>query len=196
MKKSTYLFAAASLVASVASVCATTVIPPTFDQLVDQAEVIFQGTVTKVNSEWVGEGAERHIATFVTFSVKDALKGTPGKSFTLRTFGGTVDGETMMIGDAPTFNVGDEDILFVENNGSQVVPLVGIMHGQFHVRKDASGREMVTTNEDQPLTDVSRLGHDQAAAVAATAPALTAAAFKAAVETHLQSSGGATHQIH
>ena len=71
-------------------------------------------------------------------------------------FGGTVDGETMEIADAPTFKVGDEDILFVENNGSQVVPLVGIMHGRFHVRRDDSGRELVTTNEDEPLRDVAR----------------------------------------
>ena len=73
-------------------------------------------------------------------------------------FGGTVDGETMGIADAPKFDVGDEDILFVENNGSQVVPLVGIMHGRFHVRRDESGNEVVTTNEEEPLRNVAGLG--------------------------------------
>lgn len=192
MKKTNYFLFFASLLAGAASLTATTVIPPTFDQLVDQAEVIFQGTVTKVTSEWIGEGAERHIVSYITFKVKDSLKGSPGENFTMRTFGGTVDGETMAIGDGPVFNVGDEEILFVENNGTQVVPLVGIMHGQFHVRKDASGREMVTTSKGQPLQDVSRLG--QAATASSTAPALTPAAFKAAIQNRLQGSTG--HSLH
>jgi hypothetical protein len=190
MKKRNYLTLIAGLIAGVASLSATTVIPPTFDQLVDQAQVIFHGTVTKVTSEWVGEGAERHIVSYITFKVKDSLKGSAGQNFTMRTFGGTVDGETMMIGDGPTFQIGDEDILFVENNGSQVVPLVGIMHGRFHVRKDASGREMVTTNEDQPLRNVARLGH--AATAAETEATMSPAAFKAAIQTRLQ---GNSHSL-
>jgi hypothetical protein len=190
MKKSKYFIMIAGLIAGAASLSATVVVPPTFEQLVDQAQVIFQGTVTKVTSQWVGEGGERHIVSYITFKVKDGLKGSPGESFTMRTFGGTVDGETMTIGDGPTFEVGDEDILFVENNGSQVVPLVGIMHGRFHVRKDGSGREMVTTNEDQPLENVARLGHPETAA--ANAPALSAAAFKSAIQARLQA-GPSTH---
>lgn len=193
MKKPNYLLVIATLVAAAAvPLSATTVIPPTFEQLVDQAEVIFQGTVTKTDSQWIGEGDQRRIVTYVTFHVKDALKGSPGKNFTMRQLGGTVDGETMMIDDAPVFNVGDEDILFVENNGSQVVPLVGIMHGRFHVRKDDAGRELVTTNEDQPLNDVSRLGHEETSAV--TAAALSPAAFKSAIEGRLRQSGAPIHQ--
>ena len=184
MKKHNSLLFVAGLLAGAASLTATTVIPPTFDQLVEQAQVIFHGTVTKLNSEWIGEGGQRHIVTYTTFKVKDALKGAPGQTFTMRTFGGTVDGESMTIGDAPTFAVGDEDILFVENNGSQVIPLVGIMHGRFHVRKDDSGREMVTTNEDAPLRDVSRLGH--AGTGADSAPVMTPASFKAAIHTKLE----------
>jgi hypothetical protein len=193
MKKSKSLLLIAGLVTGAASLSATMVIPPTFDQLVDQAQVIFQGTVTKISSQWIGEGAERHIVSYITFKVKDGLKGSPGESFTMRTFGGTVDEETMTIGDGPTFEVGDEDILFVENNGSQVVPLVGIMHGRFHVRKDGSGHEMVTTNEDQPLENVARLGHPETA-VAANAQAMTTAAFKSAIQSRLQS-GPSSHSV-
>ena len=162
MKKTHFVLALAGVLASAASLTATTVIPPTFEQLVDQAQEIFQGKVTDVKSQWIGEGADRHIVSYITFEVKDALKGVSGKTFTLRAFGGTVDGETMLIGDGPKFEVGDEDIVFVENNGSQVVPLVGLMHGRFHVRKDQAGREMVTTNEDRPLRNVTRLGREDA----------------------------------
>jgi hypothetical protein len=133
---------------------ATTVVAPTFDQLVDEAEVIFQGKVTAVRSQWTGEGAQRVIVTFITFSVEDSLKGNPGQSYTIRMVGGTVDGETLEIADAPRFAVGNRDVLFVEHNGSQFIPLVGIMHGRFHVKRDQFGRESVTTNEGKILTDL------------------------------------------
>jgi hypothetical protein len=184
MKTANYLLAVAGIFLSAASVTATTVIPPTFDQLVDQAEIIFHGNVTKVNAQWVGEGAERHIVSYITFKVKEALKGAPGQTYTIRMFGGTVAGETMAVADAPTFKEGDEDILFVENNGSQVVPLVGIMHGRFHVRRDDSGSEVVTTNEEEPLRNVARLGRPLTASY--PEGILTPAAFKASIRNKLQ----------
>src|SRR5437660_9647393 len=67
---------------------ATTVIPPSFDDLVSQAEMIFQGTVTDVRSEWTGEGAQRHIMSYVTLKVEEAIKGNPGGGITLRMLGG------------------------------------------------------------------------------------------------------------
>ena len=57
---------------------ATTVIPPTFDELVSRAQTIFEGEVTGVQSQWIGEGSEHRIVTFVTFKVYDSLKGDPG----------------------------------------------------------------------------------------------------------------------
>jgi hypothetical protein len=184
MKKTSYLLLLAGLTVSVRTAQATTVIPPTFDELVAQAEVIFQGDVTDVKSQWVGEGAQRHIVSYVTFKVEDALKGTPGPSYTIRMLGGTVDGETMGVSDAPKFKVGDKDILFVQNNGSQFVPLVGIMHGRFHVKRDQAGREVVSNNEEEPVKNVARLGRGEAAD--GPEANLTAADFKAAVKSKLQ----------
>jgi len=184
MKKISYLLLLAGLTVSVRTAQATTVIPPTFDELVAQAEVIFQGDVTDVKSQWVGEGAQRHIVSYVTFKVEDALKGTPGQSYTIRMLGGTVDGETMGVSDAPKFKVGDKDILFVQNNGSQFVPLVGIMHGRFHVKRDQAGQEVVSNNEDEPVKNVARLG--RAEGVDGPEANLTAADFKAAVKSKLQ----------
>jgi len=170
-----------------ASVRATTVIPPTFDQLVSDAEFIFQGTVTDTRSEWTGQGAERHIETYVTIKVEDAIKGVPGQSFILQVLGGTVNGETVEVTDTPRFKVGDRDILFVEHNGNQFVPLVGIMHGRFHVQQDAGGREIVTKDSGASLANVDKLGTDEEAAVAG--PALSAADFKSAIRQKLSQSG-------
>ncbi len=140
---------------------ATTVIPPSFDELVGEAEIIFQGTVTEVKSQWTGEGGERHIVTYVSFQVEDAVKGNPGAAFTMRMLGGTVDGTTMEVTDSPKFKVGEREILFVEHNGTQFIPLVGIMHGRFHVAQDAStGTEMVLTNSGQTVTNLAQLGKE------------------------------------
>jgi hypothetical protein len=145
----------------------TTVVPPTFDQLVSQAELIFQGAVTDVRSEWAGAGAQRHIVTYVTFKVEERFKGNAGATYSIRLLGGTVDGETMEVTDAPKFIVGDRDILFVENNGRQFVPLVGISHGRFRVDRDqTTGRDVVMTNERTPLSDVSQLGRSERVATA------------------------------
>ncbi len=138
---------------------ATTVIPPKFEELVDNAQLIFEGTVSEVKSEWAGEGAQRRIVSFVTFKVKDTLKGEAGSSYTMRMLGGTVDGQTLEVTDGPKFKVGDRDVVFVENNGSQFIPLVGIMHGRFRVELDkVTGREVVALNSGAPLTDVTALG--------------------------------------
>src|ERR1700682_1774101 len=170
MKKFPFFLSLACLCFGLHATRGTTVIPPPFDELVGRAEVIFQGAVTDVRSQWTGEGAQRCIVSYVTFKVNDPLKGTPGETYTLRMLGGTVDGETIEVTDSPKFKVGDRDIIFVENNGSQFVPLVGIMHGRFHVQKDdATGREVVTTNERQPVRDVAKLGRDEHAPLTASA---------------------------
>lgn len=159
---------------------ATTVIPPTFDRLVTEAETIFEGTVAATRSEWTGQGADRHIVTYVTFKIEDAIKGALGADYTIRVFGGTVDGQTMEVTDAPRFKVGDRDILFVQNNGTQFIPLVGIMHGRFHVQPDSNGAtEKIAKDNGATVANVAQLGRDEHAAVTGTA--LSKAEFKAAI---------------
>jgi len=176
---------------------ATTVIPPSFDELVAEAEVIFQGTVTDVKSQWTGEGGQRHIVSFVTFKVDDVVKGNPGETYTMRMLGGTVDGTTMEVTDTPKFKVGEREILFVENNGTQFVPLVGIMHGRFHVTQDsATGADVVLTNGGQAVTDLAQLGktdplaHTEAnrARIDPAVKSLDTASFKSAIRAKLEQS--------
>jgi hypothetical protein len=167
---------------------ATTVIPPTFDQLVDRAEIILQGTVSDVKPQWTGEGAQRHIVTYVTFKVEDALKGTPGDTYTIRMFGGEIDGDGMAIADAPQFKVGDKDLVFIENNGSQLIPLVGMMFGRFHVRKNQVGQEMVTLDDAERLKAGAADGGESTSAAPAAGNGLGLAEFKSAVKKHLEES--------
>ena len=173
---------------------ATTVIPPSFDELVSRAQVIFEGEVTGLQSQWIGEGAEHRIVTFVTFKVNDTLKGAPGATYSIRMLGGTVDGQTMEVTDAPKFTVGDRDVLFVENNGSQFIPLVGIQHGRFLVQKDQAGRETLLTGEGQPLADVSQLGVSEVTAARSKAP-LSLDDFKSLIRARVRALPQASGKI-
>src|SRR5207302_7342341 len=139
---------------------------------------------TDVRSEWTGEGGQRHIASYITFKVDDTIKGNPGAKVTLNLMGGTVGAETMEVSDAPKFKVGDRDILFVENNGTQFIPLVGIMHGRFHVQTDATGaNEKIAKDNGATVADAAKLGQDEVAAV--TGAAMSKADFKAAIRQKL-----------
>src|ERR1700730_4095300 len=169
------------------NVSASTVIPPTFDQLVQQAEVIFQGTVTNVRSVWEGEGAQRHIDTYVTFQVQDNVKGNAGASYTIRMLGGTVGDETMEVTDTPKFNVGDRNILFVEHNYDQFVPLVGISHGRFQVQRDEqTGRDVVLNGEGEPVRDLAKVGREEESVSASEA--ISPDDLKSAVKSRLENS--------
>jgi len=125
MKKFSQLLISGACLIIAGTALATTVIPPSFDELVSRAEMIFQGSVTDVRSEWTGEGAQRHIMSYVTLKVEDAIKGNPGSTVTLRMLGGTVGGETMAVSDSPKFRDVYRDILLEVNNDNQFVPLVG-----------------------------------------------------------------------
>ena len=163
---------------------ATTVIPPNFEELVSRAEVIFEGEVTDLKSQWIGEGSEHRIVTYVTFKVDQALKGDPGSTYSIRMLGGTVDGRTMAVSDAPKFKVGDHDVLFIQDNGRQFIPLVGIQHGRFRVQKDQTGRDTLVTGEGQSLTDVNQLGGDEKTSAPSKA-ALSLNDFKSAIRSRI-----------
>ncbi len=179
MKTPSRSLTCALIIAASCAASGTTVIPPSFDELVSRAETIVQGTVTEVRSEWAGEGAQRHIVSYVTLRVEDTFKGNPGKQITLRMLGGTVGAETMEVADAPRFKAGDRDVLFVENNGTQFVPLVGIMHGRYRVQKDQAGRDVIMTNSGSPVGSVDEVGKESAG----EGQPITLQQFKQAIQT-------------
>jgi hypothetical protein len=182
-----YLFPLALIAISFTCITASTVIPPTFEQLVQQAELIFQGTVTDVRSVWEGEGAQRHIDTYVTFQIEQKVKGNATSSYTIRMLGGTVGDETMEVTDAPKFKIGDRNILFVEHNNEQFVPLVGINCGHFRVQhEEQTGRDIVTNGEGEAVRDLAQLGrNEEAATTNDAAEAITPDDLKVAVQRQL-----------
>jgi hypothetical protein len=177
---------------------ATTVVPPTFPELVGKADAIYRGHVTNVEARWVdrADGGGKIIKTFVTVAVERVLKGADQPEVTLEFLGGTVGNESLTVSGMPKFKVGQREIVFVQKNGVQFCPLVAMMHGRYRVnRDDATGSEFIARDNGTPLTDVSdvELPLEQVpaqirAATARTAAArgLTPAAFEASVVSEVQ----------
>jgi len=142
-----------------ASANATTVIPPTFEEMTDRAELIFVGKVVSSRAEWRTAGTNRVIFTLVEFERQEILKGEAGGSVTLQFLGGTVGDVTLEVDGIPKFNPGDRELLFVERNGVQFCPLVGVFHGKFGVRKDPkSGRDTLVMHHGRSLREVAEIG--------------------------------------
>src|SRR5687768_1244956 len=77
---------------------ATTVVPPSFPELVAEADGIYRGRVTSIQARRVPlpEGDGSVIKTFVTFTVERVLKGPEQAQLTLEFLGGTIGDETVM----------------------------------------------------------------------------------------------------
>jgi hypothetical protein len=153
---------------------ALSVLPTDFNNLVDEADSIFQGEVLSVRSDWTGLGENRHIATFVQFRVVRVFKGDAPNPQTLEIFGGTVGAQSMKVPGLPEFQVGKMELLFVRGNGKEICPLVGVFQGRFQVAKDAvSGQERVFLHDGRPLTDTTQIGRPAETPAVAAAPAAT-----------------------
>lgn len=143
---------------------ALTVIPPSFEEMAKQADLIFVGKMVSSRTEWRTTGTKRAIFTMVEFQTDEILKGTAGKILTLQFLGGTIGDVSLDVPGVPRFSPGERVILFVENNGTQICPVVGVFHGKFGLRKDEkTGRDIVTMHDGKPLRDVAEIGSGEGA---------------------------------
>lgn len=177
---------------------ATTVVPPSFPELVEKADAIYRGRVVHVESRRVdrADGQGQVIKTFVTVAIERALKGAERQEVVLEFLGGKVGEESLMVSGMPQFTIGQRDIVFVQRNGIQFCPLVAMVHGRYRVNRDeAAGREFIARDNGVPLTDVAQIELPMqelpasvraATAAGAVAAALTPAAFEARIVSEIQ----------
>lgn len=155
------LLAGVGLVCAGVVVNATSVIPPTFTELVDKAQTVFVGETIDVRSQWVATPSGPAIFTRVTFRVDRIIKGHVGPVTVLEFLGGRVGDDALEIAGMPRFRSGDRDLLFVDDRGRQMSPIVGFMHGRFRLMRDpATGRDLVSRYNYQALTSVDELGRE------------------------------------
>jgi hypothetical protein len=103
---------------------------------------------------------------------------------------------TLEIAGVPKFNAGDREFLFVEGNGVQFCPLVGVFHGKFGVRKDEkTGRDILVMHNGKTLRDVTEIGTGEGAefgpkraklSIPADREPMSVDAFKTKLREHLK----------
>ncbi|MBC7368044.1 MAG: hypothetical protein H7343_14730 [Undibacterium sp.] len=179
---------AAALLLSAPAAQAMSVVPPTFPELVAEAESIVRGKVTALRSAYDETSPGRPIRTYVTFSVERTLKGTAptADSVTLVFLGGTVGSDSLEVAGMPKFNIGDREIVFVARNGHTFCPLIGAGHGRYRVLHDATTqRDYVARENRTPLESTTEvalpLEAPAAARLKSAARALSPADFETSV---------------
>jgi len=130
---------------------ATTVLQVDVDFLLNKAMLIFEGEVVSSQAKWNQD--KTNITTFITFRVKDVIKGEIQSSTVVLGFLGGIVGETGLQVSAMVYPpVGETGIYFFENPGRQLVnPLVGWGQGHFRVKKDSHGMERILTEGGVPV---------------------------------------------
>lgn len=137
---------------------ATTVVPPDFDQLVNESDYVVRAVVESLRTVYRDGPQGRLIVTIARLRIRETTAGQPPATVELEMLGGRIGDDRLIVSGAPAFRVGDEDFLFVRDNGRSITPLVALMHGRYPVRRDAAtGREYIARNNDVPLQDVAEV---------------------------------------
>jgi hypothetical protein len=165
-----------------AALYATTVIAPTFQQLISQADVVFEGEVIDTKSRISTDHDNQTIVTDVYFRVAKVLKGDSPTVTILEFLGGEVGDRGYKVDGVPTFVKGDRDVIFAITSQRQASPLVGMMHGRIRIATDrATSQDLVRRFDGTPLRETQALGESDRQAVLSQKPSMSLSAFESAV---------------
>ena len=113
---------------------ATTVARLDMEQLVQRADLIVQGHVQSVYSQW--DEARRLVFTYISIRVDEPLKGERRQSVLIRQVGGTAGTIQMSIAGVPQFKSGEMAIIFLKRQGDSTFQVVGMNQGLYEIIDD------------------------------------------------------------
>jgi hypothetical protein len=135
---------------------ASTVVPIDVATQVDEADLIFIGTVVGTESAAVKDNTFAY--TYVTFAIEETLKGAAdGPMVTLRVAGGRIPARRVRvdIAGAPVFEAGGRHLLFVKGNDRLAFPFSGGPQGKLNlVRHPVTQEELLTDDAGRVLDGV------------------------------------------
>jgi hypothetical protein len=120
------------------SVSAITLVPMTFDELVEASAAVVYGRVADVQGQWTAD--RRGIDSIVAIDAIDYLKGDLSERISVRLPGGRVGGMVNLIPGAPVLAEGDLIVLFLRTRGPSLPTPTGLTQGVFRVTIDAATR--------------------------------------------------------
>lgn len=143
------LWAAAVLLPALSH--ATSVRSVAVDDMLAEAELVFEGRVTSVDS--FRSPGSTAVRTCVEFEVVDVVKGEATSPLELCFTGGRAAGVTRRVEGLIYPKLGEHGIYFIESTTEQLVnPIFGWKQGHFVVAPDADGT--VTTTDGNPVIRV------------------------------------------
>jgi hypothetical protein len=120
---------------------ATTVVPLTFEQLVNESQSVVYGRVSDVRAQWTAD--RRFIESVVTIEILHGIKGSARESIAFTVPGGQVGRYLNVIPGAPSFAPGDMAVFFLKARGAQLPVTTGLTQGIYRVQRDAASGEML-----------------------------------------------------
>ena len=122
---------------------ASTLLELSFSEVASEAQLIFEGEVLGMESQYVADGT---IRTFVRFQIIDVLKGDyTGGTIDLSYLGGQVGTRQMRVSELQMPSVGEVGIYFVESIDEPMLsPLVGWAQGHYLIQR-SNGEAFVHT---------------------------------------------------
>lgn len=150
----TFAAGLAGLVLALSStIHAVTVLPATFEELVQESVTVVHGRVTGVDAHWTAD--RRTIESTVTLAVTDTLKGAVTETASFVVPGGEAGGRILVMPGAPVFRAGDDVIVFLRGRAPALPQPVGLSLGVFRVAVDARGVAQVVPS---PVTAAGAAG--------------------------------------
>ena len=135
------------------STFATSVQEVSLGEMLEKSQFVFEGRVVDTQ---VRENPEGLIQTYVSFKIKDVIKGEYSSDvITLSFLGGTVGVMTSAVSGMQFPVKNEHGIYFVESiEIAQAHPFYGWNQGHFLVEQDVTGLDRVMTNRRIPVTKV------------------------------------------
>jgi hypothetical protein len=120
---------------------ATTVIPLSFEQLVNESVSVVYGRVTGVRSQWSDD--RRFIESIVSIEILKGMKGGAQQTVSFTVPGGQVGRYVNVIPGAPVFTTGDLAVFFLTSRGPRLPVTTGLTQGVYRVQRDTRSGEML-----------------------------------------------------
>ena len=121
---------------------ATTVIPMSIEELSSTATQIIRGHAIDSRSAW--DDQHSAIYTYTRFQTDETLRGSNNAVITVKQLGGSAGGYTLHVAGVHSWNKGEDAVLFLRPSQAQdgTSAVIGLMQGDFRLRRSASGEIM------------------------------------------------------
>ena len=134
------------------SAYATTVVPLSFEQLVNTSSSVIYGRVSDVRAQWTAD--RRFIESVVTVEILRGIKGSARDTVAFTVPGGQVGRYMNLIPGAPRFAAGDLAVFFLTSQGARLPITTGLTQGIYRVQRDAASGDMVVV---PPVVESGRI---------------------------------------